>query len=164
MKPFTAALTLLSLANAGAQSVSNVTLSLNGRELGPTTAYLSAGRLMLPLTAFATVGWKPLLDTENGIVDLAGCLRIGLNRPKMWLIGGVPTLGVQSASVLALSPVNAQFRAGHWYLPVQAVANQMLYTVNFDKANLRVNIRKPTDPAKINPNVEACLQNVAGNN
>lgn len=165
MSPFLFGTALLASSTILAQPVvvSDVRLVYDGRELGQTTAFVSGGQLMLPLTAFATLGWKPLLDTENGIVDLAGCLRVSTSSRKMWLIGHPPTLGVHSASRLPDLPALLEFRAGRWYVPAKALAGQLLYNVTFDKANARVDIKKPTDPIKINPNVEACLRNVMGN-
>lgn len=163
MKQLITAFALLTLNTAGAQVISEVQLRKNGQELGQTTAYLLDGHIMLPLTAFATMGWKPLLDTDNHIVDVAACLRISLVKRKMWLIGSPPTLGVHSASPIAELPTPPQLRAGRWYLPAKAVLNQLQHTVIFDKATGRLNVIQPTDPPKINPNVEACLANLPGN-
>ena len=157
MKRIFPLLAALFLASAQAQNTTPATFTLDGRTLGQTTVYVSGGQLMLPLTAFAQLGWKPLLDTDNSLIDLAGCLRVSTVRPNMWLIGGPSHIGVSSASALAPLPVNAQFRGGRWYLPARAVAGQLLYTVTFDKANARVDVKKPADLAKINPTVEACL-------
>ncbi len=159
---FSAALLASSTVLAQPVVVSDVKLVYDGQEIGQTTAFISGGQLMLPLTAAAQMGWKPLLDTENHIVDLAGCLRVSTTQPKMWAIGSPPSLGVHQASALARLPVSAEFRGGRWYIPAKAVAGQLLYTVTFDKASSRVDIKKPTDPAKINPNVEACLRNIEG--
>lgn len=148
---------------ASAQAPSAVKLTVDGREMGQTTAYISHNQLMLPLTAFAQLGWKPLLDPDNHLIDLAGCLRVSTVQPKMWLTGGPPKVGVASASALAPLPVGAEQRSGRWYLPAKAVAGQLLYTVTFDKTNARVDVKKPSDPSKINPVVEACLRNIAGN-
>lgn len=157
MKRILPVLVALLFASAQAQTITPATFILDGRDLGQTTVYLSGGQLMLPLTAFAQLGWKPLLDTDNHLIDLAGCLRVSTMKPNMWLMGGPASVGVRSASALAPLPVGAQFRGGRWYLPARAVAGQLLYNVTFDKASARVEVKKPSDPAKINPTVEACL-------
>ena len=81
-----------------------LTLTVDGREVGPVPAHLSGSHLMLPLTAFASAGFRPLLDTENGLVDLAGCLRVSLGSPRRCQTGGpavVRGFGGQAARLAA---------------------------------------------------------------
>lgn len=157
-------LAALALAPAQARPAPDMTLTLtvDGREVGPVPAHLSGSHLMLPLTAFASAGFRPLLDTENGLVDLAGCLRVSLGSPRRWQTGGPAVVGVASAARLPDLPLVAERRAGRWYLPAKSTLQPLQYTVTFDKASGRVDLKSPTDPQRINPVTEACLLNLSG--
>ncbi|UQN08558.1 hypothetical protein [Deinococcus sp. QL22] len=51
-------------------------LLLDGQDLGTVSYTLSGGHVLLRLTAFASLGWTPVLDPHNKVVDLAGCVRV----------------------------------------------------------------------------------------
>jgi len=54
---------LLAFYSASAQAQRpQVHLSLDGRAFGTFPALMSDGTLRLPLSAFASLGWRPLLD------------------------------------------------------------------------------------------------------
>lgn len=151
---------LLSVTPAQAQSSVPQVLVLNGRELGAFPVVISGGRLLLPLPAFASLGWRPVLDPHNGVVDLAGCLRVRTKGRELYLIGGPGVSGVRTASALPPLPVAAQSREGRVFLPAGALAAFLGYGVTFDKAAARVQFTAPSDPARLNPTSEACLRNI----
>lgn len=115
----------------------------------------------MPLTAFASLGWKPVLDPYNKVVDLAGCVRVKTTSREAYLIGGPSVIGVESASALQPLPVAPQFRQGSSYLPAKALASYLQYTVVFDKAGGQLRFSTPTNPAKMTPITEACLGNIS---
>ncbi|MBB5233640.1 stalk domain-containing protein [Deinococcus budaensis] len=137
-----------------------VRVLLNSRELGAFPAAISGGRLLLPLPAFASLGWRPLLDPHNGVVDLAGCLRVRTTGREVFLIGGPGVIGVRTASALEPLPVAAQSRGGRTFLPAGALAAFLGYAVTFDRGAARVRFTLPGDPAKLDPVSEACLRNI----
>lgn len=153
---------LLGTAFAQPTTSNQTRLLLDGRDLGTVSYTLSGGHTLLPLTAFAALGWTPLLDSHNQVVDLAGCVRVRTTGREAYRIGGPGVIGVRSASALRPLPVAPQLRQGHFYLPAKALASYLQYTVVFDKAGGQLRFSTPTDPAKINPTTEACLRNVTG--
>lgn len=152
----------LGMTSAQTTASNQTKLLLDGRDLGTVSYTLSGGQLMLPLTAFASLGWKPLLDPYNKVVDLAGCVRVKTTSREAYLIGGPNVIGVKTVGALQPLPVAAQLRQGSYYLPAKALASYLQYTVVFDKAVGQVRFTTPTDPAKIMPTTEACLRNIAG--
>lgn len=109
-------------------------LLLDGRDLGTVSYTISGGQLLLPLTALASLGWHPVLDPYNQVVDLAGCVRVKTTGREAYLIGGPSVISVKSVSALPPLPVAPQLRQGNSYLPVKALASNLQYTVVLDKA------------------------------
>ncbi|WP_216329396.1 hypothetical protein [Deinococcus aestuarii] len=152
----------LGLSHAQTSSSTQVKLLLDGRDLGRFSYSILGGQLTLPLTAFASLGWRPVLDPYNRVVDLAGCVRVKTTGREAYLIGGPGVIGVKTVSALQPLPVAVQLRQGSYYLPAKALASYLQYTVVFDKQGGQVRFTTPTDPAKITPITEACLKTING--
>ena len=152
---------LLSLYAVPAQGqAAQVQLLLDGRNLGAFPVVAEGGTLRLPLSAFAALGWRPLLDRYQNVIDLGGCLRLKTSGRDAFLIGGPATIGVRTVSQIEPLGADVQRRGGLTYLPAKSVLGFLQYAVTFDKAQARVEVRSPARPEELNPTQEFCLLNL----
>lgn len=148
-------------AQTNAAATPRLTLQFNGQNGGNYPYLVSGGVLMLPLNAFAAVGWRPLLDRERRIIDLAGCFRINTYNRSTSLIGGPASLGVVVVSQADPLPTSPLLRNGIYFVPAKAVFSWLRYGVVFDGNNKTLTVSPPSDPAQLTPTQEMCLTHIS---
>ena len=140
----------------------HTSVGLDGRDIGTFPYLMSNGYLMLPLSAFVGLGWKPVLDPFHQTIDVLDCFRLDIADTDVYFFGGPPALGLLRAEKLENLPKDIQFVEGFYYLPVRPVLKFLNYDVTFDITTDQVQITSPSDLSRLTPTQENCLLNLDG--